>query len=253
LDALGDLDMARFTRQFPPVLDTLMKNILDILYVYEQERVDDGDEAADPEPDNAGEAGDGGMGEPDDEGDPQDEGGGGEGGGESDPSEGAEGSSSSPGGGAGEQGGGEGGKTAIDDLDIGMDEGEEDAAGQAARQAARDAARAQNKDIVEKLMEDFRDQWEPAVDKLEKASKAFEGLDLSDLTEGPEGFDVSKGLWQQTGWQELDSLRKKLEELRELRDLVRSLGRGAGRGPLRRAPRQRERQGMPIGLVRLQL
>ena len=32
LDALGDLDMARFTRQFPPVLDTLMKNILDILY-----------------------------------------------------------------------------------------------------------------------------------------------------------------------------------------------------------------------------
>jgi hypothetical protein len=49
-------------------------------------------------------------------------------------------------------------------------------------------------------------------------------------------------LRQQSGWQELDSLRKKLEELRELRDLVRSLGRGAGRGPLRRAPRQRERQ-----------
>lgn len=41
LDALGDLDMARFTRQFPPVLDTLMKNILDILYVYEQQRVDE--------------------------------------------------------------------------------------------------------------------------------------------------------------------------------------------------------------------
>jgi hypothetical protein len=39
--ALGDLDMARFTRQFPPVLDTLMKNILDILYVYEQQRVDE--------------------------------------------------------------------------------------------------------------------------------------------------------------------------------------------------------------------
>jgi hypothetical protein len=39
LDALGDLDMARFTRQFPPVLDTLMKNILDILYVYEQQKI----------------------------------------------------------------------------------------------------------------------------------------------------------------------------------------------------------------------
>ena len=41
LDALGDLDMARFTRQFPPVLDTLMKNILDILYVYEQQKADE--------------------------------------------------------------------------------------------------------------------------------------------------------------------------------------------------------------------
>jgi hypothetical protein len=88
------------------------------------------------------------------------------------------------------------------------------------------------------------------VDKLDKAAKAFEGLDLDDLADGPEGFDITKGLWQQTGWRELDSLRKKLEELRELRDLVRSLGRGSGRGPLRRAPRQRERRGMPVGLVR---
>ena len=86
-------------------------------------------------------------------------------------------------------------------------------------------------------MEDFKSDWEPAVDKLDKAAKAFEGLDLDDLAEGPDGFDITKGLWQQTGWKELDSLRKKLEELRELRDLVRSLGRGAGRGPLRRAPR----------------
>ena len=33
IEALGDLDMARFTRRFPPVLDTLMKNVLDILCV----------------------------------------------------------------------------------------------------------------------------------------------------------------------------------------------------------------------------
>ena len=32
----------------------------------------------------------------------------------------------------------------------------------------------------------FREQWEPAVDKLDKAAKAFEGLDLDDLAEGPE-------------------------------------------------------------------
>ena len=90
-------------------------------------------------------------------------------------------------------------------------------------------------------MEDFKEQWEPAVDKLEKASKAFEGLDLNDLTEGPEGFDLSKGLWQVTGWEEMEKLRKKLQDLKELRDIVRSLGRGSGRGPLKRAPRQRER------------
>lgn len=47
VEALGDLDMARFTRQFPPVLDTLMKNILDVLYVYEQNRVDDGEDDSD--------------------------------------------------------------------------------------------------------------------------------------------------------------------------------------------------------------
>ena len=43
VEALGDLDMARFTRRFPPVLDTLMKNILDILYIYERDRVDEGE------------------------------------------------------------------------------------------------------------------------------------------------------------------------------------------------------------------
>jgi len=36
----------------------------------------------------------------------------------------------------------------------------------------------------------------------------------------------------------LDALRAKLEDLKELRDLVRSLGRGGGWGPLRRAPVQ---------------
>lgn len=35
------------------------------------------------------------------------------------------------------------------------------------------------------------------------------------------------------GWSQLDDLRRKLEDLRELRDLVRSLGRGGGWGPLR--------------------
>ena len=36
----------------------------------------------------------------------------------------------------------------------------------------------------------------------------------------------------------MDTLRERLEDLKELRDLVRSLGRGGGWGPLRRAPVQ---------------
>ena len=40
------------------------------------------------------------------------------------------------------------------------------------------------------------------------------------------------------GWREVAALRKKLEDLRELRDLVRQLGRGGGKGPLKKAPEQ---------------
>jgi len=49
---------------------------------------------------------------------------------------------------------------------------------------------------------------------------------------------LSQGTWQRDGWRELDDLRKKLEGLRELRELVRGLGRSGGKGPLRKAPEQ---------------
>lgn len=45
-------------------------------------------------------------------------------------------------------------------------------------------------------------------------------------------------MWRRKGWAEMDKMRSKLEDLKELRDLVRSLGRGGGWGPLRRAPIQ---------------
>lgn len=58
------------------------------------------------------------------------------------------------------------------------------------------------------------------------------------LMDGPEGFDSSLSVWQSTGWAEVESLRKKLEDLPELRELVRQLGRAGGVGPLRRAPEE---------------
>lgn len=61
---------------------------------------------------------------------------------------------------------------------------------------------------------------------------------LQNLMDGPKGFDLSRNLWKMSGWKQLEKLRKQLENLRELRDLVRQLGRGGGRGPRRRAPRE---------------
>ena len=51
----------------------------------------------------------------------------------------------------------------------------------------------------------------------------------------------------------MDAMRARLEDLKELRDLVRSLGRGGGWGPLRRAPTQKlDLRGRP-GLLRTTL
>ena len=61
---------------------------------------------------------------------------------------------------------------------------------------------------------------------------------LSSAEDMGRGFDASSGLWQDAGWREVAALSKVLANCRELRDLVRSLGRSAGRGPRRRAPAQ---------------
>ena len=56
--------------------------------------------------------------------------------------------------------------------------------------------------------------------------------------DGPQGFDKSKTLWKDAGWKEIRDLRKMLEKLKELTNLVNSLGRSSGKGPLKRAPQQ---------------
>ena len=58
------------------------------------------------------------------------------------------------------------------------------------------------------------------------------------LMTGPDGYDLSRALWHDAGWAEVGNLRRRLENLTELRDLVRQLGRASGRGPKRRAPQE---------------
>jgi uncharacterized protein with von Willebrand factor type A (vWA) domain len=244
---MGELDMARFTRRHPALLDTLLANVLDVLAVYERERqevlgpdgtggeeqTDDGEAQAERgEGSAAGEASE----EPSDE-QPDAEGGGGGGG----AGAGANGDPT--------DGGTDAAEAAVDASEFAMDGSDGDAA-QAAKDAAQAAAQAANEEIAARLADEFKRAWDPLIDKLDAAGKAFEGFDLSDLSDERHGFDRSAGVWHATGWQELDALRRKLEKLRELRDLVRNLGRGSGRGPLRRAPRQVAARAAPVGVVR---
>ena len=71
----------------------------------------------------------------------------------------------------------------------------------------------------------------------------------AELMEGPVGYDMSHAVWHNAGWQEMKDLRKKLEDLKELRELIKKLGRASGKGPKRRAP-QEVRHQQSISLLR---
>ena len=101
--------------------------------------------------------------------------------------------------------------------------------------------------LAKKMLDKFEEDWGPAMEAMDAANMAFD--DIDGLMDGPEGFDASSAVWHDSGWREVATLSKRLESLRELRDLVRSLGRGGGKGPLKRAPQQIFNTGSPLGVV----
>jgi len=103
------------------------------------------------------------------------------------------------------------------------------------KRAAANAALPPERRIAVELARELYGKWQAPLQALQKAGRAFEGLEA---LLGGAGFDLSGSIWKRAGWNSLDALRAKLEDLKELRDLVRSLGRGGGWGPLRRAPIQ---------------
>jgi uncharacterized protein with von Willebrand factor type A (vWA) domain len=306
--ALSSLEMARFTRRYPAVLDTLLKQMLSLVHDFEtklleaeakraqqgkdskqqkrqqrQRQQPSSQQQSQPKPPPADQKGDGEQEEQsesqDGEGSRQDE----EGDEQQEDMVQANGQGQGDAGGGGGGGGGDacpepgGGRDEDEEEQEDQDEGiTQEQLEQAMREAAeaaregepreqnqqnqssreirlsleseqteRDAADAAAEAAAREVVDAFERKMSRVVERLEAAQAALG--DLSDVLDaagqgGEGGFDLSQGVWTRAagGWRELDELRKKLENLRELRDLVRSLGRAGGKGPLRRAPEQLE-------------
>lgn len=74
-----------------------------------------------------------------------------------------------------------------------------------ARDPPLPALQAEMEQMAKDLVEEFKKEWEPVMDNVEKAAKALD--DLDGLMDGPDGFDLSSSLWKKTGWREVDDLR----------------------------------------------
>lgn len=266
--ALASLDLPRFCRRHPALLDALLMQLLGVVAEYEK-RVAEAEagmdeEAGQPpppppeqrpkgepgEPDPDAPAGEGGT-SASDAPPPDDDAAGGAAGEEGVDWEkaAAEALQSGTGGGAGQPRRPQG-----DTLQLALDSEEEDRQqapqpDQAAATAAAANKQAAADEIAAALADEFEAEWRPVADSLGDAEAAFD--DLSGLIDGPRGFDTAHALWRDdAGWREVAALSAKLERLKELRDLVRSLGRAAGKGPLRRAPAQVDAPRRPPGVLR---
>jgi len=248
LGALKELEMARFTRRHPQLLDTLLKQMLTLVKDYEEKLLAAQAEAESQKPENpppqpqqdSNASTEGGEGEQQESGE----------GGSMQEEEMTEQQMKEAIENAAKQQGIERNKTEQElQLQLEQSEGsqgseaQEDNADGAAQDASDMAA-----SIAEEVIDKFKEDWEEAMENLDTADAAFDNLE--DLMEGPKGFDLSRSLWKMTGWKEMERLRRKLEDLKELRELVRQLGRGGGRGPRRRAPREVEASRKPPGMVR---
>jgi len=253
LGALRDLEMARFTRRHPALLESLLKQMLSLVQEYEQKLLEarTEEESAPPESppppppqqQSSSASTDGGEGEAQ-----QSQ----QGGGSSDeqPEMTEEQMREAIENAARQDGVDPDQRSREMQIQLEGSEGSQGGGGQEEEEKAQEGkdSPADAESIAEEIMEDFKEQWAPAMENLEAADAAFD--DLESLMDGPKGFDLSRNMWKMSGWKELDRLRKKLEDLQELRDLVRQLGRGGGRGPRRRAPREVEATGKPPGMVR---
>ncbi|MEW5311330.1 MAG: hypothetical protein WDW38_003056 [Sanguina aurantia] len=251
MDALRTLEMPRFTRRYPAVLNTLMKQMLTLVQDFEeklaeaqaqqaaaddQEQQQDGSSSQQQQqPGGKPEQNEDGEGQPGSEGTENQE---------SDDAqmkEAMEDAMEQSGEGKQQSGQGQQGRKLQMTL-----EGMKGEAGDS--QAENKEVAAKMEKVADEIVKSFEAQMGAAMENLERGEMAFD--DLNALMDSAGGFDLSRGTWRRSGWKELDKLRKVLEDCPELRELVRQLGRGGGKGPLRRAPEEVEARGSPAGVIR---
>lgn len=109
--------------------------------------------------------------------------------------------------------------------------------------------RPDGESLVQELMEEFREDWEPAVEALNEAEEAF---GLGGAQSLAQHFTGGKGIWQSSeGWRAARELRKTLAKLPELRKLVHRIGRRAAvKGPRRWLPGEEEELVASHGVAR---
>ena len=105
-------------------------------------------------------------------------------------------------------------------------------------------------ELADEVCEALRLEWAPACASLRRAGAAFNGLDTGVVGGSRGAFALADPSWSRKGWAAMEKYRRTLEDCRELRDLVRRLGRGAGWGPLRLSPTQRFDAKARDGLLR---
>ena len=88
-------------------------------------------------------------------------------------------------------------------------------------------------------MDEFREDWAPAAEALNEAAEAF---GLGGAQQLASSFTKGRAPWQcSEGWQAARQLRQVLQQLPELRRLVRRIGRRAAvSGPRRWLPKEEE-------------
>ncbi|CAL8461911.1 g1442 [Coccomyxa elongata] len=245
LAALNKMEMPRFTRRYPQLLDPLLKQMLTLVHEFEakleeieqqqqqqqnqqqsQDSMQQQQQSSDQGQDQDSQSG--ADGEPNWE----------------DMSQEQLEEMMQQGGSSGQEG---------QELQISLEQKEGGSAGESGEQEeeGKESMEEAIQKAADELVEKFEEEWKPAMENLQEADAAFDNLE--DLMEGPVGYDLSHALWKSDGWREMKELRKKLENLKELRDLVRKLGRASGKGPKRRAPEEIEARSRRRGVIRSSL